>query len=388
MFNNNILWIKIKSNSYYNVLIKLNDIGINIYDNKKYKNYILIKTNYDDYKKIKKYLKSYKISIYSNSGIKRIKDIIKKYIIFSISIIVSIILLLLLNNIIFKVEIKSNNKNTKELLISELKKYNLGVLKLKKDHKKIENIVKEILDNNKEELEWIEIKYDGLIMIVNVTEKTKNKIEEEKNYCDIIASSDAKIINMNLLRGVPLKEINDYVNKGDVIISGTITHNEEIKNMVCASGDVYGEVWYKVHIEMPLEEERKEYTGKNRYNFNIKINDKKYEVFRSRIDGYKEIEETNLYNLNNFNINLVKEKEYVMNTYKLTEEEGYSKAINDALQKIKLTLDEKEEILLQKVLKKNVINSKIVLDIFVVTKENISIVKEIDGVDINGGASS
>ena len=388
MFRDNIVWLKINSSSYYNILIKLNDIGITIYDNKKEKKYILIKTNLDDYQKIKKYLKSYKVSIYSNTELLKVKDISKKYIVFIISIIISIILLILANNLIFRVDIKSNNKNIRELLNTELKKHNLGVMKLKKSHKEIESIVKNILDNNKDTLEWIEIKYDGLILIVNVTEKTINKIDEEKSYCNVIAKKDGKILSMGLQRGVPLKEINDYVYKDDVIVSGAITHNEEVKNMVCASATVYGEVWYKIHVEEPLEQIKKEYTGKNRYNENIKYNGNTYDIFKSRIDGDKDKEETNLYALNNFEINLVKEKEYKNNTYELSEEEAYNKAINDALEKIKMTLGENEEILLQKVLKKNVFNSTIVLDIFVVTKENIGTVVELKEELDNGGSLS
>jgi len=41
-----IIWVKIDSGSYYNVLIKLNNIGVNFFDNKKMKDYILIKTTY------------------------------------------------------------------------------------------------------------------------------------------------------------------------------------------------------------------------------------------------------------------------------------------------------------------------------------------------------
>jgi hypothetical protein len=44
--------------------------------------------------------------------------------------------------------------------------------------------------------------------------------------------------------------------------------------------------------------------------------------------------------------------------------------------------------MLQKVLKKQVINSTIVLDIFVVTKENIGIVEELKGDESYDGQSS
>ena len=377
MKNSYLIWVKIKTNSYYNLLIKLNDIGINIYDNKKYSNYVLIKVNYSDYKKIKKYLVSYKSSIDSYVGIPRIKNMIKKYFVFIISNVIGIALLLFVNNLIFKVEIRSPDQKIQKLVLNELKKYNLGKMKLKKNHYKIESIVSKILDDNKKELEWLEIKYDGLFMIVNVVEKSKEKTTLENNYCDILSKTDAKISSLNIYRGVPLKEINDYVYKDEVIISGNIMHNEEVKNKVCASGIVYGEVWYNIKIKIPLEEEYIEYTNRNRYNLGIVNNKNNYLVFKSRLKT-KEEERINLYKLNNFEINLVKEKEYVIKTRKLTSEEAFNKAIDKGIATIKLKLNKNEEILLQKVLKKKINDSTIYLELFVVTKEEIGYTKALE----------
>lgn len=382
-----IIWVKINSKNYYNILIKLNDIGITLFDNKKEKDYILFKTTYKDYKRIKKYLVSYKIEIVGVSGFLKIKQLFKKYIVFTYAIIISIIILFLANNMILKIDVKSNNKNIQELVLKELEKNGIKSLSLKMPHKKIEGIVTNILDNNKDTLEWLEIKYDGLIMIVNVTEKTKTENREEHPNCNIIASTDAKITSLNIYRGVALKEINDYVLKGDIILSGSIMHNEEVKNTVCASGEVYGEVWYKVKIEVPYEESFVNYTGKNRYNFNVKINDNTYQVLRSRLEKKKE-EEINLYKLNDFEINLVKEKEYTNEKKKLSEEEAYNKGLKLAEEKINLTLDDNEEILLKKVLKKEVNDSTIYLEIFVATKENIGEISLVRGEVSNDNESN
>ncbi len=378
MKNKSIVWVKIKSDKYYNLLLKLNKIGINVLEIKKDKNNILIKTYYEDYKRIKKYLISYKVKIVSKTGLIKYIEVAKKYIVFIISIIISIVLLFIINNMIFKVEIKTDNKKVEKLLIKELKSYGLSTLKLKKRHDKIEVIVKEILDNHKNEIEWLEIKFDGLIMIVNVTEKISKKEEDNYENCNIVATKDGKILSLNLYRGVALKEINDYVLKGDILISGSITHNEEVKDIVCASGEVYGEVWYKVKVEVPFEETITKYTGKNRYNLSIKVNDNIYSIFRSRVND-KEEDVTNLYKLNDFEINLVKEKEIIKDKNILSEEEAYNKALKLAEEKILLMLQKEEEILVKKVLKNTTNNSTIYLELFIVTKENIGelqVVKE------------
>ncbi len=377
MKKNNIIWVKINCDNYYKILVKLNSIGISLYDSKIIDDFIIVKTNYEEYLKIKKYLVSYDISIFEITGFAKMKQFFKKYIIFTIASIISILFLFFVNNLIFKIDVKTNNDDIRNLVLDELNKHGLKTLKLKINHKKIEKLVKVILDDNKDTLEWLEIEYDGLIMNVYVTEKVVPSKNVQHSFCHIVASTDAKISNMNIYRGVALKEINDYVLKGDIILSGEISFNNEIKNNVCASGEIYGEVWYKVKVTVPFLENYIEYTGKNRYNFNIKINDNKYNILKSRIKN-KKLEEINLYRLNDFEINLVKEKEFIEKTRTLSEDEAYKKAINLALEKINLKLDENEEVLLKKVLKKEINDSTIYLEIFIVTKENIGELKIVE----------
>ena len=368
--NNNYLWIKIKCSNYYKLFRKLNEIGIEIYETKVEKESVYIKTNYESFQKAKKYLISYNISVYKYLGLKKYRNIFNKYKVFIITLLIFFCFLAFLNFVTLKILIVTSNKEIKNLLRHELSKNGVTKIGIKKNHKEIEKIVKNILDNNKDSLEWVEIKYDGLIVIVNVTPKTNNKIEKKNNHCNLIATKDAKIISMNVNRGVPLKKINEYVTKGEIVISGDIIHNEEIKNTVCAGGEVYGEVWYKVNVKMPLEEEIKNYTGKKRYNLNIKTTTNDYDIFKSRIKE-KEKEKVNLYKFNDFEINIIKEKEYVIERKKISENEAYNKAISKGLEKIQINLNKKEEIISQNVLKKEVNNSTIYLEIFVVTKENI-----------------
>ena len=378
MIKKEIVWIKIEAKSYYNILTKLSELGITIYDNKKNDDGILIKTSLKDYERIKKYLVSYKTEIVTSSGLLKIKELMQKYIVFFLSSILSIVILFLVNSVIFKIDIKSPNKKIQNILEKELASKGLKTLTLKKSHAQIEKIVNTILDNNKDTLEWLEIKYDGLIMNVYVTEKTIPKEEESYDKCNIISRTDAKITSLNLYRGVALKEINDYVTKGEVIITGEITHNEEVKNMVCASGEVYGEVWYKVKVTVPYNEYYSKYTGKKRFNISVKIGDDEYDIFKSRIKN-KRVKKTILYKLNDFAINFVEEKEYEESVRKLSEKEAYNKALKLAEDKVKLKLRENEAILYKKVLKKEVNDSTIYVEVFIVTKENIGEVSQILG---------
>ena len=131
-------------------------------------------------------------------------------------------------------------------------------------------------------------------------------------------------------------------------------------------------------------------TGKKSYNLNIKIDDKNYKILRSK---YKKSEDNKevLYKLNDFQISLVKEEELKLKKVKLTEKEAFNKGLKLVDEKIKLKLSAKEEILEKKVLKKVINDSTMVLDIFVVTKENIAkqiSMKEVELDDTNGTKNS
>ena len=88
---------------------------------------------------------------------------------------------------------------------------------------------------------------------------------------------------------------------------------------------------------------------------------------------------TLLYKLNDFAINFVEEKEYEESVRKLSEKEAYNKALKLAEDKVKLKLRENEAILYKKVLKKEVNDSTIYVEVFIVTKENIGEISQILG---------
>lgn len=384
------IWIKIYYDDYYKLIERLNKASISFFDTKIYDKYIIIKITIEDYLRLKKYLVSYKIEKYNEVGLFKIKNIIKRRKTFVISLVIGVLFLLLINNLVIKIDILTNDLYIKKIVSKSLDKYNLKVLTFKKDHFTVEKIVNKIVDENKDYIEWLEIRYDGMKMIVEVTKKEEENNEVSDKYCNVISKSDAKIISFNIARGEAEVKLNQYVNKGDILVTGLIKNNEEVKSVVCAEAEVFGEVWYKVRIEVPFYNEEYIKTGKKSYNLNIKIDDKNYKILRSK---YKKSEDNKevLYKLNDFQISLVKEEELKLKKVKLTEKEAFNKGLKLVDEKIKLKLSAKEEILEKKVLKKVINDSTMVLDIFVVTKENIAkqiSLKEVELDDTNGTKNS
>ena len=58
---------------------------------------------------------------------------------------------------------------------------------------------------------------------VRIEERKINTTEEIYQYQSVVASKNAIITEIQALKGEKVKNINDYVKKGDTIISGYIT---------------------------------------------------------------------------------------------------------------------------------------------------------------------
>ena len=215
---------------------------------------IVFKIFSEDYEKFKLYYKD--IKIVRKLGINGVKSFIKKHYILLCSFIFTYIILILLSNVIFDVEIVSNNYELKRVINLYLEENNIKKHKFVKSHKEIETIKKKILENNKDTLEWIEIERVGTKYIVNLTERVinENKTTEEKK--DLVAKKDALIKYLIIKSGTGVKEVNELVKKGDIIITGNIIKNEEVIDRVNANGKVYGETWYTVNTTVGLGAKR------------------------------------------------------------------------------------------------------------------------------------
>ncbi len=373
--------IKFKTHDKTKFLMKLNKANVYMSDISYEKDYLIISTTRTDLKKIKKYLPSYKYEIVSDLGIYELKSKLKKNSLLINSIIFGIILFILLSNIIVKVNIIHEDKEIREIIEYSLKQKGVTPLSFKKSYDEYETIIESIKDENKDKIEWLEIEVKGLVINIRVEERIINNYDKEYETCHVVASHAGVINSIVTEKGVPQVTMNSYVNKGDILISGEIKVGEEVKNNVCASGKVYAEVWYNVSATIPLEYEEIEYTGKNRYNF--KVNDTV--ILKSRVDE-KEVRDKKLISIFGVNLYLQKELEIkkIKKTY--TEEEALKKAEEVIMEKLELKLDNFEEKLDEKVLKKSINNGNLYIDMFVSVKEQIG-VREYFNVEMDSGTN-
>ena len=344
-------------------------------------NIVIYKKDYDRLIELKTIYDVTMVDIY---GIIKIKEVVGVYKYVVGFILLGIALLIFLSHVIFNIEIIHTDGEIRNLLLQELENYGLKKYRLKKSYQEIQTIKNSILEKYKNEIEWLEIEESGTTYIVRLEERIIKQEEAEDEKQNVIASKSAVIKKIIAENGEVIRNINEYVNVGDVIISGNIYLNDEIKDTVTAKGVVYGEVWYNVSVEYPyIYSEIKEM---NNYKdvFVLKLLSNNIE-FTTKPYSEKRIEEKTLLYHPFLPISLVKQRQEEIQTISLvlTAEEAKEKAIIEAHKKMEEKLDDDERIIDYKVLKLNIKEDKIVLEVFFTVYENITgYSKIIEGDDI------
>lgn len=335
---------------------------------------INIVVNKKDYKKINNLKSIYKLEIIDYYGYISLKKLLYKNSILISFLLIGFIFIYFLSNIIFEVKVIYDKKEIQDLLINELKKYNIKPYKFVKNFNEVEKIKEKILNDCKDKLEWIEIERSGVKYIVRVEERKNPKTNNEIENRNIVAKKSAIIKDIFSTNGVVLKMRNDYVKKGEVIVTGDIYLNEKYINSIAATGSVYGEVWYKSKVEIPFIYNELNYTSKFNKVFVLSIFNKKIELFNFNKFEKKQSEEKILlfHPLLPIKFSLEKQRKIEALDKIYTVDEAVEIGVKKSIEAIKNKLKEKEHIISSKKLKVEVKESKIVLEMFFSIYEDIT----------------
>ncbi len=368
------LKVKIKTLKKTELLMKLNKIGANIRDISYDRDGVIIEVLSSDLKKIKKYLLSYKLEILDETGVYKVLKNIRINSLTVVAIIFGLILFLILNNLTIKVNIVHQDSELREIIEEDLKKYGVVPLSFKKSYQEYEEIIAKIKEAHKDKIEWLEIDVEGMDVYVRVEERIINDYQETTGFCHIVANKSGIVTRVLTQKGVALVTINDFVNKGDILISGEVKLNEEVKNDVCAAGEVIAEVWYKVKTSYPLEYVDIKETGKTRFNLMVKSPNAEYVILKSRVDK-KLVQNKLLFHVGKWEVYLQKESEIVSVNKRYGEEEALNKALEKIREKLMIDPEKFREIIKEKVLQKSVNNDNLDIDVFMVVLEDIGVKK-------------
>ncbi len=362
--------------TFFKYLLKLK---INLYQVEMFSDYLEIVISKEDYTKLKKMKTSYQMEVIDRFGLVKFSYFLneKKY--FITSVFISFFLLFFLSRLIFSVEIEHSNQKLSQYVLTELEKKGVKKWHFQLTNEKKENIVNQMLVENKNLLEWLELDRIGTKYIVRFEERKKIDIKEEGNPQNIVARKDGIIYFIEASKGEVVSKKNAYVKKGDILITGLIKNQEEEMARVRAEGKVIAETWYQTTVEMPLYYKEEYLTGEKKKVFTIRFLSNSYHLFDK--NTYRASQSKNLFSITHdfLPLSLSFSEEYEVNRIEeiYTKESALIKAEELASEKLLKSLGENSEIISQKVLKIQEKESKIIVDLFFKVHEDITAGEEI-----------
>ena len=187
---------------------------------------------------------------------------------------------------------------------------------------------------------WTSFKVEGTRLFVYVKENEQIKWndtaqKDNKEPGSLYATVDGTVVSIVTRNGLPKVKIGDEVKKGDVLVDGEIpvyNDDETIREYmyVRSDADIRLETELKYHEEMPLDYEKKVYTGKEKKTYYFRVLNNSFST--AGIPGFSEydivtdLQQAKL--MNDFYLPLyfgrITYREYQMEAFRYTQSEGKS----------------------------------------------------------------
>ena len=158
--------------------------------------------------------------------------------------------LLICSRFIFKVEITGNSPSNTMLVEEVLKENNINAGDLKKSYQELNEIYDDLKASFKGKIDYLNIYQEGGVLFVKYTNSVGAK-EVENNFQNIYASKDGVIQSIDVSSGNIVVQVNQFVKKGDLLVSNTITSTNGENKIIATKGKVmaYTYVTYQGEID-------------------------------------------------------------------------------------------------------------------------------------------
>ena len=167
-----------------------------------------------------------------------------------IGVISFVLTLLICSRFIFKVEITGNSPSNTKLVEEVLKENNINAGDLKKSYQELNEIYDDLKASFKGKIDYLNIYQEGGVLFVKYTNSVGAK-EVENNFQNIYASKDGVIQSIDVSSGNIVVQVNQFVKKGDLLVSNTITSTNGENKIIATKGKVmaYTYVTYQGEID-------------------------------------------------------------------------------------------------------------------------------------------
>ncbi|WP_462412261.1 sporulation protein YqfD [Neobacillus sp. Marseille-QA0830] len=342
---------------------------------------ITFRMRLDDAKKIRPYIRNsgLKLTFLQRNGVPFLSLRMLKNSGFIAGAAIFLVIIFLLSNVIWGIEIKGAKPETEYKIRKELDKMGVKIGKLQFSVENVEGIQRQ-LTNNIGDLTWVGVELNGTTYHLQVVEKNEPKKPEQLAPQNLVAKKKAVIVKHYIEDGQLMVDKNDHVEQGQLLVSGQIGQDGQNPKMVAAKGEVWGETWYKSHVELPFKTNFKVFKGNETIKHSIRFWKLELPIWGFGKPEYKEYEtEVDDHRLHFLKWELpvtyvkktIREREEFTRTY--SEQEAEQIALELAKKEIKSRLDEDAIIKDEKILHKAVENGKVILDIHFKIIENIAV---------------
>lgn len=151
--------------------------------------------------------------------------------------IVSVIIIVVLTQFVWSVSVVGNTTLDDDFLLSAFENYGVrvGVPISSIDNDEAVGLVM----SDVEKLSWASINMKGSVVVIEVREKTDApEIYDASKPTNVVASEDGVILSIDVLYGNEEVKPGSAVTKGDLLISGIISHKDGTENPIHADGYV------------------------------------------------------------------------------------------------------------------------------------------------------
>lgn len=252
MFSRNLDYWNIVFYDEISLLNKLNFFRVNVYNFKKIDNY---KYSFEADRKDRKIIKSnFKdCKIVSRKGLFNYLEVMLSKVTF-ICVVIAFLFMHNVSKRIWSIETNGDYKQIENVLLDELKKYNLVISKYYPSDDKLKKIENDLSLYLSKEIEFIELRRKGSIIYLRYQKRRTSILLPEKKS-NLYATKDGMIRYFDVASGVKKVKENDYVRKGDLLVSEVVeTSSGDLIN-VGTLGSVYANTFYVIEVSLEYDEE-------------------------------------------------------------------------------------------------------------------------------------
>jgi len=257
---------------------------------------LFLNVGINDFKKLVEISKKTKCKIKINrkSGIPFLLNRYRKRKIFALFLVIVLTLILVSSNYIWNVEIQIEEGEQLDGIEEALAEAGLIVGKNKNKVETSEVI--QYIRLKRDDISWMGIELKGTNAIVKLVKAKKApEIIDENDYTNIVANKSGIITKIVAQNGTAKVKIGDTVEKGVILIEGTMIGKYTESRYVHSIGEIEAKVWYSKTKKIYYRKEEKEYTNIEENKYGIKINNFRINFYKtlSKFEIYDTIEKEN-----------------------------------------------------------------------------------------------